>query len=55
MECEICGKTVPSTNLYRVNEKGVDGIWRCYQHLNLIKRVAHRDDIVLAKIISGHE
>ncbi len=35
MKCEICHKSPPNDNiaLYRVNEFGVKGIWRCYADL----------------------
>jgi hypothetical protein len=35
-KCEICEKgpfSTPSTPLFRINEKGVDGIFRCRKHL----------------------
>lgn len=32
--CEICHKGPPDgVSLFRVNEKGVEGIWRCRSHL----------------------
>lgn len=35
MKCEICHKGPPNdpVTLFRVNEKGVKGIWRCTEHL----------------------
>ena len=38
LKCEICAKG-PKENvtLFRINEKGVPGIWRCVKHLNSIK------------------
>jgi hypothetical protein len=32
-KCQICGKTPLETALYRVNETGVTGIFRCRNHL----------------------
>jgi hypothetical protein len=33
MKCEICGKTpFMGATLFRQNEKGVVGIWRCEEH-----------------------
>ena len=33
--CEICGKgPVQGVTVYRANEKGVKGRWRCNHHLN---------------------
>jgi hypothetical protein len=28
MKCEVCGKGVEAGPLYRMNEKGVKGVWR---------------------------
>lgn len=35
MKCEICGKAPPKDDvaLFRINEVGVPGIWRCRAHL----------------------
>lgn len=35
MKCEICHKSPPKDNvsLFRINEFGVKGIWRCKTHL----------------------
>lgn len=36
MKCEICGKgPQDGTTIYRANEKGVKGIWRCARHPSL--------------------
>jgi hypothetical protein len=32
MRCQICPATLADGPLYRYNEKGVPGIWRCSQH-----------------------
>lgn len=33
--CEICGRgPADGTTVYRANEKGVPGIWRCADHVN---------------------
>lgn len=35
MKCEVCGRspgTDSSITLFRQNEKGVPGIWRCEEH-----------------------
>ena len=33
MQCEVCGgKPSEGVDLYRVNPKGVAGIWRCSHH-----------------------
>lgn len=32
-ECEVCRKSPTVTALYRVNETGVDGRWRCIHHI----------------------
>ena len=35
MKCEWCGKgPADGTSIFRVNEKGVDGIWRCEADLD---------------------
>jgi len=34
MRCEICGVSAQDgCSLYRINPKGVSGIWRCSVHL----------------------
>lgn len=34
MKCEICGKGISDgTSLYRQNEKGQPGVWRCRVHV----------------------
>lgn len=35
MQCEVCKRTpqMDACSLYRVNEKGVKGIWRCFRCL----------------------
>lgn len=34
IQCEVCGKGMEEgATLYRVNETGVPGIWRCKPHL----------------------
>lgn len=35
MKCEICNKSAADDGvaLYRVNELGVKGVWRCTEHL----------------------
>lgn len=36
MTCEICGRGMKEhVNLYRQNEKGVKGVWRCDDHNTL--------------------
>lgn len=47
MKCEICGKAPPDDRvaLYRVNEMGVPGIWRCTEHLTKTQ-VSELDPIV---------
>jgi len=46
--CEICGRKPPQDNvaLFRVNEKGVEGIWRCREHLGNVKVDSEVNDIV---------
>jgi hypothetical protein len=35
ISCEICGRgPANGTTVYRANEKGVPGIWRCAAHVN---------------------
>lgn len=31
MRCEWCKRTPVEVTLYRINEKGVPGIWRCQE------------------------
>ena len=33
MACEVCEATMWDGPLFRVNEKGVLGVWRCERHL----------------------
>lgn len=34
MKCEICGKGMEQgVTLFRVNELGVTGVWRCREHM----------------------
>jgi hypothetical protein len=33
MKCFVCGCTAWSRALYRVNEKGVPGVWACEEHI----------------------
>ena len=34
MECEVCHKSASEgVDLYRVNEKGISGLWRCLAHM----------------------
>jgi uncharacterized protein YwgA len=41
MKCEKCGKgPADGVSVYRVNEKGVKGIWRCVNHLEPEKHPA---------------
>lgn len=54
MKCEICGKGIPDgVDLFRQNEKGVVGIWRCTEHnttvvdeeiLTIISAIRSQDD-----------
>lgn len=33
-QCEVCGwKVSEGADLYRVNPKGVAGVWRCHAHM----------------------
>lgn len=60
MKCEICGKTAPlppdgdGVTLHRVNPIGVEGVWRCWNHLTA-DQVEERDPetIKLVRIIEG--
>lgn len=48
MKCEICGQGplgVNSVTVYRVNPKGVKGIWRCLVHLTPEQRTAIDHDV----------
>lgn len=43
MNCEICNKGPlgeVATTVYRVNPKGIKGIWRCAEHLTPKQRAA---------------
>lgn len=41
MKCDKCGKgPQDGVSLYRVNEKGVPGKWRCEKHLDPSKHPA---------------
>lgn len=54
MKCEICGKgpLVDMVTLWRVNEKGGPGIWRCTEHLSAEQRAARDPETVkLADVI----
>lgn len=33
MQCVICKKGAPDVSLFRINEKGVPGLWACAKHL----------------------
>ncbi len=58
MKCEICGKSPPNdrVTLWRINEKGVKGIWRCEEHLNADQSSKRDPELVrLDKIISGKD
>lgn len=49
MKCDICGKgPLDGFTIFRVNEYGVPGIWRCREHMN--KPIDPEDDR-LARII----
>jgi hypothetical protein len=59
MRCEICGKTAPlppdgdGVTLWRVNEKGIPGVWRCELHLTFDQDAARDlETIKLTKTIS---
>ncbi len=41
--CNNCGISVDKTPLFRVNEKGVDGIWWCQSCIDADKREAVRE------------
>jgi hypothetical protein len=33
MVCEVCGRgPADGVDVYRVNERGVPGVWRCFEH-----------------------
>lgn len=54
IECEICGRSPQTTGdaLYRANEKGVEGRWRCKFHLNTQAReIAESETGTLTRII----
>ena len=56
MICEICGANPAHDStkiLYRINEKGVKGIWRCQEHLEGYLVDANLQ--VLTDIIAGKE
>jgi hypothetical protein len=46
MKCFKCEKAAPVFTLYRVNAKGVPGIWACEQHR--LERDSELDAIVAA-------
>lgn len=33
LRCVICKKGAPDVSLFRINEKGVPGLWACAKHL----------------------
>lgn len=50
MKCEWCGKGLQDgVSLFRVNEKGVPGIWRCEADLD------RRPDEQVAQIVAAIE
>jgi hypothetical protein len=39
MQCEVCKKGMKEgVTLYRINRKGIPGIWRCWNDMDLIQR-----------------
>ncbi len=56
MKCEICGggcaeDSQPKVDsLYRINKFGIDGVWRCKQHLI---GVAHLEDEYQLEMFEG--
>ena len=56
MKCSVCGKAPPKdeVTLWRVNEKGVPGVWHCGECLSLKERRARDPELVdLTDLISG--
>lgn len=56
MRCEVCNRgpapEAGSVAVYRVNELGVEGIWRCQEHLTPEQSAALDKEVVkLAHII----
>jgi hypothetical protein len=49
MKCEICNRgPMEGVTLYRANEKGVKGIWRCSEHPNVASFTIEHDEEILA-------
>lgn len=56
MKCELCGRGPQTTGdaIYRANEKGVKGRWRCAFHLNDKARdIANSETGALTRLIEG--
>ena len=52
MKCEVCGYgPEEGLSIFRVNPKGVTGIWRCREHL----APGHKIDAVVEDIVSTIE
>ncbi len=52
MKCEICEKGIPNgVNLFRQNEKGVAGVWRCTEHN---KKYVHEDVKDIIEALKGN-
>jgi hypothetical protein len=51
MKCEICQRNVPvdGVTLFRVNQTGQKGVWRCKAHLTAKQRVVI--DPVLKRVV----
>lgn len=54
MKCFVdsCTKTAPYDTLYRINPKGVTGIWACYDHKHYTDK---KPDLTLDQIIKELE
>ena len=51
MHCHMCNKSAPFVTLFRVNEKGVPGIWACYEHWPKDKRDADPELDRIVKVL----
>jgi len=45
MKCCLCSRSAPTNTLYRVNEKGVPGIWACEIHIDSFPDKAPSEEI----------
>jgi hypothetical protein len=53
MKCEICNRGVPDgVDLYRVNPKGIEGIWRCWKDMTAEQRKKHEENRAFMEVLN---